>query len=504
MTALIIHGHFYQPPRENPWTGEIDRQPSAAPYHDWNERIHSECYGPNAFAHIGPESEVINNYRNISFNFGPTLLSWLETHQPRTYKRIIEADRQSASARSGHGNAIAQGYGHAILPLCNDRDRLTQVVWGMADFQFRFGRNPESLWLPETACNDETLELLIEQGLRYVILAPDQAGHIRQKRGDRWLTVPAGRIDTTRAYKYTHQDDSSRSIAVFFYHGGLARAIAFEKALTSSRGLIDRFVEVARTGDLVNVATDGETYGHHFKFGDLCLAHALEVEAKRPGFWITNYAEYLDRHPPEFEVKINPGEFGEGSSWSCGHGVGRWTRDCGCSTGGQPGWNQQWREPLRIALNFLRDSASDNFEDSATDLFRDPWEARNNYIQILLNPDSWSQFLSGQQARLLSTTGEARARTLLEIQRFSMLMFTSCGWFFSDLGGIETVQILRYAARVLELEKELGLKSPRQQFLEILAEAKSNDPKKGNGAEIFIRFAEQERTADPTVVDGGQ
>jgi alpha-amylase/alpha-mannosidase (GH57 family) len=500
MTALIIHGHFYQPPRENPWTGEIDRQPSAAPYHDWNERIHSECYGPNAFAHIGSDTEVINNYRNISFNFGPTLFSWLETHQPRTYKRVIEADRQSATTRSGHGNAIAQAYGHAILPLCNDRDRLTQVAWGISDFQFRFGRNPESLWLPETACNDETLALLIEQGLRYVILAPEQAGHVRKKRGDRWIAVPAGGIDTTRAYKYTHKDDATQSIAIFFYHGGLARAIAFEKALTSSRGLVDRFLEVARTGDLVNVATDGETYGHHFKFGDLCLAHALEVEAKRSGFWITNYAEYLDRRPPEFEVKIGLGEFGEGSSWSCAHGVGRWTRDCGCYTGGQPGWNQQWREPLRIALNFLRDSAANNFEDSGTDLFQDPWEARNEYIQVLLNPDSWSNFLSAQQSRVLSTTGEARARTLLEIQRFSLFMFTSCGWFFSDLAGIETVQILRYSARVLELEKELGIQSSRSQFLEMLAEAKSNDPRKGNGAEIFVRFAEQERTADPTVV----
>jgi alpha-amylase/alpha-mannosidase (GH57 family) len=498
MTALIIHGHFYQPPRENPWTGEIDVQPSAAPYHDWNERVHSECYGPNAFAHIG--NEVINNYRYISFNFGPTLLSWLDAHQPRTYNRLIEADRQSSSARGGHGNAIAQAYGHAILPLCNDRDRLTQVAWGIADFKFRFGRTPESLWLPETACDDETLALLIEQGLRYVILAPDQAGHIRKKRGDRWTKVRPGGIDTTRAYRYTHKNDSSRSIAVFFYHGGLARAIAFEKALISSRALVDRFLEVARTGQLVNVATDGETYGHHFKFGDLCLAHALEIEAKQAGFWITNYGEYLDRYPPEVEVKINLGEFGEGSSWSCAHGVSRWTRDCGCSTGGQAGWSQQWREPLRLALNFLRDSAATNLEHSGGNLFRDQWEARNEYIQVLLNPGLWSSFLAIQQKRTLSTTEEVRARTLLEIQRFSLFMFTSCGWFFSDLAGIETVQVLRYAARLLELEKELGLESPRTQFLEMLAEAKSNDPKKGNGAEIFVRFAEQERTADPTVV----
>jgi alpha-amylase/alpha-mannosidase (GH57 family) len=497
MTALIIHGHFYQPPRENPWTGEIDRQPSAAPYHDWNERIHSECYGPNAFAHIGAAAEVINNYRNINFNFGPTLLSWLEQHQPRTYKRLLQADTQSAATRGGHGNAIAQAYGHAILPLCNDRDRLTQVVWGLADFKFRFGRASESLWLPETACNDETLALLIEHGLRYVILAPDQAGHIRKKGSDTWVAVPPGAIDTSCGYKYV---SGKGSIAIFFYHGGLARAIAFERALTSSTGLVDRFLEVARKGELVNVATDGETYGHHFKFGDLCLAHALEVQAKQADFWITNYGEYLDHHPAEIELKINLGQLGEGTSWSCAHGVSRWTRDCGCYTGGQAGWNQRWREPLRRALNFLRDSVAANFESAGADLFRDPWEARNAYIQVLLSPDSWVDFLTAQQQRMLTTTGETRARTLLEIQRFSLFMFTSCGWFFSDLAGLETVQVLRYASRVLELEKELGFQSPRTQFLEMLAETKSNDPKKGNGAEIFIRFAEQERTADPTVI----
>jgi alpha-amylase/alpha-mannosidase (GH57 family) len=271
MSALIIHGHFYQPPRENPWTGEAPTEPSAAPFHDWNERIYAECYAPNVI-----------NYPNISFNFGPTLLSWLERHHKDTYQKILDADRVSAASRGGHGNAIAQAYGHAILPLCNERDRLTQVVWGLADFRFRFGREAEALWLPETAANDDVLALLIDQGLRYVILSPDQA---------------KGKIETSQAYVFRHPDGSGRSLAVFFYNGPLARAIAFEKALTSSRGLVDQFIRAAQSGDMVNVATDGETYGHHFKFGDLCLAHALEVEAKQAGFWITNYAEYLDRHP---------------------------------------------------------------------------------------------------------------------------------------------------------------------------------------------------------------
>jgi alpha-amylase/alpha-mannosidase (GH57 family) len=443
--ALIVHGHFYQPPRENPWTGEVDAEPSAAPFHDWNERIHAECYAPN-----------IVNYPLISFNFGPTLLSWIESHHRDTYLRILNADRESAAARGGHGNAIAQAYGHAILPLCNERDRLTQVLWGLADFRYRFGREAEALWLPETAANDDVLALLIEQGMRYVILAPNQA---------------KGVVDTSKPYLFRHPDGSKRSIAVFFYNGPLARAIAFERALASSRGLVEKFVSAASGGDLVNVATDGETYGHHFKFGDLCLTHALKVEAKSAGFWITNYAQYLDHHPAETEVKIDNGPDGEGSSWSCEHGVGRWSRDCGCHTGGEPGWNQAWRKPLRAALNFLRDDAAEKFEQSG--LWRDPWAARNDYIKVILDPKH-----AGKEY-------DSRARDLLEMQRSSLLMFTSCGWFFSDLAGIETIQVLRYAARVIDLMNKLGLDPPEKEFLELLSEAKSNRPEKGTGADIF-------------------
>ena len=462
MTALVIHGHFYQPPRENPWTGEVEREPSAAPYHDWNERVHAECYGPN--------STPINNYANISFNFGPTLLSWLESHHPETYQKILIADKQSAASRAGHGNAIAQAYGHAILPLCNERDRLTQIVWGLADFRFRFNREAEALWLPETAANDDVLALLIEQGMRYVILAPDQA---------------KGVVDTSKPYLFPHPDGSGRSLAVFFYNGPLARAIAFEKALTSSRGLVDHFIFAAQQGDLVNVATDGETYGHHFKFGDLCLAHALEVEAKEAGFWITNYAEYLDRHPPELEVKLNNGPEGEGSSWSCGHGVGRWTRNCGCQTNGKPGWNQSWRAPLRAALNFLRDDAAIKFENVGSGLLRDAWAARNDYINVILNRNAWDSFLKQHAMR----ADETRVFDLMEMQRSALLMFTSCGWFFSDLAGIETIQVMRYAARLLYLQDQLGLEPPGEEFLEMMAEAKSNRPEKGNGADLFLRFA---------------
>jgi alpha-amylase/alpha-mannosidase (GH57 family) len=460
MTALIIHGHFYQPPRENPWTGEIDPEPDAAPYHDWNERIHAECYAPN-----------VDNYPRISFNFGPTLLSWLASHHPDTYSKILSADRASAAQRSGHGNAIAQAYGHAILPLCNERDRLTQVLWGLADFRFRFGREAEALWLPETAANDQVLALLIEQGMRYVVLAPNQA---------------KGSIDTSKPYVFRHPDGSGRSLAIFFYDGPLARAIAFDGALASSKGLVERFISAAKHGDLVNVATDGETYGHHVKFGDLCLAHALEFEAKQAGFWITNYGEYLDRHPPELEVEIDNGPDGEGTSWSCAHGVARWSRDCGCHTGGEPGWNQQWRRPLRTALNFLRDDAAPKFESAGSELLREPWAARNDYISVILDgPRAREEFLARHAVRVSSPAEESRVWSLLEMQRSALLMFTSCGWFFSDLAGIETIQVLRYAARAIDLLNQLGLDPPRRKFLDLLAEARSNRPEKGNGADLF-------------------
>ncbi len=483
-TALIIHGHFYQPPRENPWTGEVEREVSAAPYHDWNERIHAECYGPNAAARVG--DHTVNNYAHISFNFGPTLLSWLERAYPTTYQSIIDADAASAHAHSGHGNAIAQAYGHAILPLCNERDRLTQVVWGVADFRHRFGREPESMWLPETAVNNATLELLIEQGLRYVILAPSQASRYRAIGSSDWREG----IDGSLAYSYFHRDGSGRSIAIFFYDGPLARAIAFEKALTSSERLVQTIKSTSAGKAMVNVATDGETYGHHFKFGDLCLAHVLTVEAPREGFWITNYGEFLDRYPPEYEVEIQSGPNDEGTSWSCGHGVGRWIRNCGCHTGGEAGWNQEWRGPLRAALNYLRDRAAEGFEELGSKLFKDPWDARNAYVDVMLKRISPGDFVAQHASHPLSPADEVRAFTLLEMQRNALLMFTSCGWFFYDISGIETIQVMKYAARVIELCDQLGLPSHRKAFLSMLAEARSNVAEKGTGADIYVLHAE--------------
>ncbi|MDX2020032.1 MAG: DUF3536 domain-containing protein [Deltaproteobacteria bacterium] len=505
-TALVIHGHFYQPPRENPWTGNVDREPSAYPEHDWNERIYHECYRPNAFARVvgdfGYIEKIVNNYSFLSFNFGPTLLSWLQTRHPATYLRVLEADRQSAQ-RWGHGSAIAQGYNHTILPLCNERDRITQVRWGIADFVHRFGRKPESLWLPETACNDETLGTLIDEGMVYVILSPHQAEQVRPLADDgkssqhSWRYVGDGSVDPSMPYRYFHKDGSGRSIALFFYDGPKSRSIAFEGALASSQALITRLSMGANAETkLVHIATDGESYGHHTKFAELALAHALVHQAQAQGFEVTNYGAFIEKNPPTMEAMIKPGPNGEGTAWSCAHGVGRWYRDCGCNTGAQQGWNQAWRQPLRQALDILRDAAAERFDTEGRELFTDPWQARNDYIELVLDRSrSREAWLQQHQARVLTTRERERALSLLEMQRNAMLMYTSCGWFFADLSGIETVQIMKYAERVFDHMDALGIESPREAFMKKLAEAKSNVPEHGNGAEIYRKWVEPLRVS---------
>jgi alpha-amylase/alpha-mannosidase (GH57 family) len=513
MKALIVHGHFYQPPRENPWTGEVEPEPGAAPFHDWNERIHFECYRANAFVRAGdpgPNERFINNYAHISFNFGPTLLSWLEQHHAYSYARIREADQESLRTHNGHGNAIAQAYGHAILPLCNERDLRTQIRWGVADFRYRFGREPEALWLPETACNDQVMTALIDEGLRYVILAPHQAARVRVPASDgadsplsEWHKVDENTVNPAVAYRYVSGDDRKGSIAVFFYDGATSRAIAFEKQLASSRELIDGFTRASSGVDMINVATDGETYGHHFKFGDLCLAHALTAEAPSRGFEITNYGEFLDHNPPCFDIELNNGPRGEGTSWSCMHGLDRWTRDCGCHTGGEPTWTQSWRTPLRAALNSLRDENIPYFESTRNDLFMSPWVARDESISLILDKRaSREEFLIGQAGRQLSPEAQARALTYLELQRMLLLMYTSCGWFFNDISGIETIQILKYAARAIDLMDQLGLPSVRDQFLEMLAEAQSNRAGMGSGADIYRCLVEPVNPKKERAVNG--
>jgi alpha-amylase/alpha-mannosidase (GH57 family) len=506
-TALVIHGHFYQPPRENPWTGVIDDQPSAQPFANWNERVYYECYRPNAFARIfdlksGRIESIVNNYESISFNFGPTLLSWMEKVHPNAYGMILEADRKSVKKNGGHGNAIAQAYNHAILPLCNEADLITQVKWGLADFKHRFKREPESLWLPETGCNDATLSVLIEHSLKYVILSPEQAERVRPLGVGDWKDVSKGNIDPAMPYRYFHSDGSHRYIDIFFYDMGIARGIAFEGSLISSQALLDRIGRAGRgEGRIVQAATDGESYGHHTKFGDRSLAYALRVEAAPGGYWVTNYGAFLEQHPPTWEVEIKKGAEGKGTSWSCAHGMGRWYRDCGCQTGGREGWNQAWREPLRKAFDFLRDRVQSHFEQERGKLFKDPWAARNDYIQLILDPQApRKEFLEKHAGRQLSDLEQVKALTHLEIQRNAMLMYTSCGWFFTEISGIETTQVLKYAARIFDLLATLGYESPEGPFLDILGRAKSNVPEYGSGADVYRRFAETTRVTPQGVV----
>ncbi len=497
--TLVVHGHFYQPPRENPWTKEVEPEPGAAPHHDWNERIFRECYRPNAYARVindsGRVEQIVNNYEHISFNFGPTLLSWMAKQHPISYARILEADRRSARARGGHGNALAQAFNHAILPLCNSRDRKTQVVWGIADFKHRFQRSPEGLWLAEAAANLATLDALIEQGLRFTILSPYQAARIRRldDPNAHWQDVH-GQLDPSVPYRYFHSDGSGRSLDIIFYDGPRSRAIAFEGALSSSQDFLNNLIDKPNgQGPLVSVSTDGESYGHHTRWGDRCIAHALAILARQRGLKVSNYAEHLDHHPPRFEVQLHLGEDGQGSSWSCAHGVGRWHRDCGCQTGGEASWNQAWRTPLRDALDHLRDFTIERFEDEGGQYFKDPWDARDAYIEAILDPDNKARFLAQHQRRGLSSNEQVRALSLLEMQHHAMLMYTSCGWFFSDISGIETLQILKYAARVLDHLEELGHPAPLASFLERLGEAKSNIPERGTGADLFRSEVEPRR-----------
>ncbi|MDQ3932542.1 MAG: DUF3536 domain-containing protein, partial [Actinomycetota bacterium] len=489
MTRYVcIHGHFYQPPRENPWLEAVESQDTAYPYHDWNERITAECYAPNAASRILDERgrivAITNNYARISFDAGPTLLAWMARKAPEVYAGILEADRASQKRFSGHGSAIAQAYNHTILPLASSRDRRTQVVWGIADFVHHFQRQPEGMWLPETAVDVETLELLAEHGIRYTILAPHQARRVRRKGAAAWQDVDSNRLDTSRAYQVTLP--SGREVAVFFYDGPTSRAVAFEGLLRDGGGFAARLVaklDRARTEpQLVHIATDGESYGHHHRHGEMALAFALQTLEASPDVRLTNYGEFLERHPPTYEAEIVAG-----TSWSCVHGVERWRSDCGCADGGHPDWNQSWREPLRSALDWLRDELAPRYERLASRYLEDPWAARDAYIDVILDRTSATteHFLARHARRKLDADEQVRVWELLELQRHALLFYTSCGWFFDDLNRIETIQILRYAGRALQLAAQLFGTDLEPAFLVHLATARSNDPEHGDGHDVY-------------------
>jgi alpha-amylase/alpha-mannosidase (GH57 family) len=488
---VCIHGHFYQPPRENPWLEEVELQDSAHPYHDWNERITAECYAPNAASRILDREkriiDIVNNYSKISFNFGPTLLAWMGRHQPEVYGAVLDADVESRKRFSGHGSALAQCFSHMIMPLANPTDKRTQVAWGIRDFEHRFKRRPEGMWLPETAVDLETLDLLAERGILFTILAPRQARQARKFGGKKWQDVSGGGIDPKMPY-LCHLP-SGRTIALFFYDGPISRDLAFggllESGETFARRLASAFVDGGAESQLVHIATDGESYGHHHKFGDMALAYGLHLLESEGRAELVNYGEYLEKHPPSHEVEIF-----ENSSWSCAHGVERWRNDCGCKAGRGPGWHQKWRAPLREALDWLRDSLGRIYEDHASPLLESPWAARDEYIDVVLDRSSENiaRFLDARRRKDLSPEEKIKALKLLEIERHAMLMFTSCGWFFDEITGIETVQILQYAARAAQLAKETCGTDLEPELIARLERAPSNDPAIGNGAVTYERY----------------
>jgi alpha-amylase/alpha-mannosidase (GH57 family) len=486
---ICIHGHFYQPPRENPWLETVETQDSAAPYHDWNERVCAECYATNGAARIvGTKnriSRIVNNYARIHYDFGPTLMSWLKENASRTYRMILDGERRSRRNFHGHSSAMAQVYNHIIMPLANRRDRITQIRWGIADYIHHFGTPPEGMWLSETAADTGTLELLADHGIKYTVLAPHQCKRIRPlKEGSAWTDTPNASVDTTRPYLF--RSKSGETLAVFFYDGPISRAIAFEGLLNSG----DNYVARLKTGfkdstapQLVHVATDGESYGHHHKYGEMALAYTLKLLEQDKAVKLANYGSFLEQFPPEYEAEIV-----DNTSWSCMHGVERWRSDCGCN-GGKP-YNQAWRGPLRKAFDELRDAVAPLTEREGAKLFKDVWAARDAYIDVILerSEENIDRFLRAHQTHLLTVDESVRALELMEMQRHAQLMYTSCGWFFDDISGIETVQVIAYAARTLQLAQQLfgadaaGLDAA---FLARLGEARSNIASMGTGAEIY-------------------
>ncbi len=493
---ICIHGHFYQPPRENPWLEEIEFQDSAYPYHDWNEKITAECYAPNAASRIldteGRIIDIVNIYSKISFDFGPTLLSWMQRHKPEVYQSILEADILSRERFSGHGSAIAHAYNHMILPLANRRDKYTQIIWGIKDFQKRFHRDPEGMWLPEAAVDKETLEILVNHGIKFTVLSPRQAKSLRNiGEAKNWHDVSGERIDPSRAY--TCILPSGRSISLFFYDGPISQEVSFGGLLNNgeffANRLLSNFNDGRKWPQLVHIATDGETFGHHHRFGDMALSYALHYISTHELARITNYGEYLEKHPPTHAVDIF-----ENSSWSCIHGVERWFNNCGCNSGMHHNWTQTWRRPLREALDWLRDQLIPLYQEEASAYVKNPWDARNDYIDVIYDRShkNINTFLEAYAVKKLSMDEKIRTLKLFEMQRNAMLMYTSCGWFFDEVSGIETVQIIQYALKALQYAEELNGELLEPTFLKYLEKTPSNVFK--NAAEPYERYVKSAKT----------
>ncbi|MGE5480856.1 MAG: DUF3536 domain-containing protein [Chloroflexota bacterium] len=494
---VCIHGHFYQPPRENAWLEDVEVQDSAYPYHDWNERITQECYLPNAASRL-KEGDVItniqNNYTKISFNFGPTVLSWMEREMPDAYEAIISSDKASMENFGGHGTALAQCYNHMIMPLANDRDRKTQVIWGIEDFKYRFGRMPEGMWLPETAVNTPTLETLAEFGIKFTVLSPFQAKAVRKIGTEKWFSVEGGHVDPRRPYLY--KLPSGRSIALFFYDGNISQEVGYGEMLSDGKvfaeTLLGAFDKNNKNPQIVHIATDGETYGHHKENADMALAYCIHHIENSDYAQMTIYGQYLDIAPPDHEAQIL-----ENTAWSCSHGVGRWMDDCGCNSGMHGDWKQTWRKPLRESLDWLRDELIPFYEEHMKPFGSEPWLVRDNYIKLILNreQDNEDKFFKENFKKELSIEDRIEILKLLELQRHAMLMYTSCGWFFDEISGLETSQVLQYAARSIQLAYNVAGIDLETEFLKRLESIPSNIPEFGNGAYVYNNFIK------PTMLD---
>jgi alpha-amylase/alpha-mannosidase (GH57 family) len=503
---LCIHGHFYQPPRENPWTGEVEKQDSATPYHDWNEKIFAECYKPNTEAELREFSDALelennpasskvfkfNNFEYLSFNFGPTLFTWIKNKHPDTYDKILSADTISVAKHSGHGNAIAMCYNHMIMPLANLYDKVTQVKWGLEDFRYHFKRESEGIWLPETACNMETIEVLIQEGVKFIILDPGQADSLRESADGPWQDVSNGSINPFISYKCYSEKIKDKYINIFFYDGPISKSISFDDTLYSPSEFLEKITGAAsqagNSHKILSIATDGETFGHHKRYTEKSLALLFAKLAPENNLNIMNFGEYLAEFPSVFEVKIKSGDNDEGTSWSCPHGVKRWQDDCGC--GGGAGWNQSWRSPLRESLNWLRDELIEVFQSVGKDYFKDVWTARNEYIKLMVDnsPGSVMNYFNENAKKILSKDEIILCYLLLEMQKYAMFMFTSCGWFFSEISGLETVKILEYAARAIQIAEELTGKSYEMEFIAKLSEAKSNIQEVWDGRGVWEKL----------------
>lgn len=485
---VCIHAHFYQPPRENPWLEDVQIQDSAYPYHDWNERITTECYEANIASRIlndkGKIVDILNNYTKISFNFGPTLLSWMEKKRNDLYKKIIESDYESRKNFNGFGSAIGQCYNHIIMPFAKKDMKITQVKWGIRDFYFRFKRLPQGMWLPETAVDIETLKILAENGIRFTILSPYQATMIRKIGEERWIDVSGGNINTKRPYLCILPNN--RTITIFFYDKDISHDVAFGGLLKNGENFAKRLLSSFSNSDepqIVNIATDGETYGHHHKYGDMALSYCINYIEKTKIAKFTNYSEYLNKFPPEYEVKII-----ENTSWSCSHGIERWRDDCGCNTGFHPGWNQKWRKPLRLALDNLKNNIDSIYFEKMKEYVQNPLDLFNDYIDLYMGENKFDELISKYNVKDIKEYDKIRMLKLLEMERMSNLMFTSCGWFFDDISNIETQQILMYAKRAIQLAEELNGDRIEENFINMLKEAKSNITELKDGEYIYRKF----------------